>query len=52
LRLLIFEPAPRYFRHWKRAVAAGLIAGGLIVAGGIWWLNRKSHQKTLKMPWA
>jgi Fe-S oxidoreductase len=44
------RPHPR--PQSKRAVAAGVIAGGLIVAGGIWWLNRKDHQKMLKMPWA
>jgi FAD binding domain len=33
------------------AIVAGLIAGGLIVSGGIWLLNRKSSHKVLKMPW-
>jgi hypothetical protein len=37
------QPRPR--RPSKRAIAAGVIAGGLIIAGGIWWLNRKGFKK-------
>lgn len=35
------RPQPRPRRLSKGAIAAGLIAGGLIVAGGMWSLNRK-----------
>ncbi|MGE0130582.1 MAG: FAD-binding and (Fe-S)-binding domain-containing protein [Blastocatellales bacterium] len=44
------QPRPRH--PSKRALAAGVIASGLIVAGGIWWLNRKGSQKTLKRLWS
>lgn len=44
------QPRPR--RPSSRAIAAGAIAGGLIVAGGIWWLNRKGSQKRLRKLWS
>jgi hypothetical protein len=29
-----------------------VIAEGLIIASGTWWLNRKEPQETLRMLWA
>jgi hypothetical protein len=40
------QPRPR--RQSKRAVILGAIAGGLIVAGGIWGLDRKSPRKRME----
>jgi hypothetical protein len=39
-------------RPSKRAIAVGMIAGGLIVAAGIRWLSRKEPQKTVRTLWA
>jgi len=44
------QPRPR--RPSKRAVIFGAIAGGLIIAGGIWALNRKGPGKRLGNFWA
>jgi hypothetical protein len=44
------QPRPR--RPSKRAVILGAIAGGLIVARGIWGLDRKNPRKRLGKFWA
>jgi len=44
------QPRPR--RPSKRAVILGAIAGGLVVAGGIWGLNRKGPRKNPGKLWA
>jgi Fe-S oxidoreductase len=44
------QPRPR--RPSKRAVILGAIAGGLVVAGGVWGLNRKGPRKRRGKLWA